>query len=249
MADTYQALLLDLSGVLYEGDHVIDGAAATVRRARDQGLALRFVTNTATQPAAAIEDKLRAIGIDVHDGELFTAPIAAIHYLRQHDLRPYCLIHHALQSDFAALAQDTPDCVVLGDARDDLSYANLNRAFRLCMEGAPLIGIGMNRYFKDDEGLKLDAGAFIHAIEWAAGVEATIMGKPGAAFFQQVVHSTGFAPGQCLMVGDDVESDVIGAIDAGLQGCLVRTGKYRAGDTERLPAGARVIDSIGDLLA
>ena len=105
----------------------------------------------------------------------------------------------------------------------------------------------MNRYFKDEDGLKLDAGPFIRAIEWAADTEAIIMGKPSPAFFEQVVASTPFSANDCLMIGDDVEADVNGAIQAGLQGCLVRTGKFQADDENRLAKGAMVIDSIADL--
>ena len=93
----------------------------------------------------------------------------------------------------------------------------------------------------------LDAGPFIRAIEWAADTRALIMGKPGGSFFQQVVASTPFSADECLMVGDDVFSDVEGAIHAGLRGCLVRTGKYRDGDEAHLPEDAAVVDSIVSL--
>ena len=110
-----------------------------------------------------------------------------------------------------------------------------------------LIGIGLNKCFMDEDGLMLDTGAFIRGLEWAADVDAVIMGKPGRDFFAQVVASTPFAAQDCLMVGDDAVADVCGAIEAGLQGCLVRTGKYRAGDEAKLPAAARVIDRVADL--
>lgn len=244
---TPKAVFFDLSGVLYEGDGAIPGAAAAVARAREQGLVLRFVTNTATRSSENLLRKLQDLKIQVSREELFTAPIAALAYCLQRGLRPYCLVHPAIIAEFAALDQRSPDSVILGDARDDLTYAALNRAFRLCMEGAPLIGIGMNRYFSDENGLNLDAGAFIRALEWAVGTEAVIMGKPSMEFFAEVVHSTGLQPGDCLMVGDDADADVAGAMRAGLRGCLVRTGKYRAGDEDRLPAGARVIDSVREL--
>ena len=244
---TYAALLLDLSGVLYEGTKAIAGATQAVAQARKLGLTLRFVTNTASKPAAAIMADLEQMQIDIRDGELFTAPMAAKAYLQQKKLRPYCLIHEAIKAEFAELDQREPNCVLLGDARDDLTYANLNRAFVLCKQGAPLIGIGMNKYFKDDDGLKLDAGAFIRGIEWAAGTQAIIMGKPSRPFFEQVVASAGIAAGRCLMVGDDVVGDVVGAIDAGIQGCLVKTGKYIAGDEVQLPPAARLIGSIAEL--
>jgi ribonucleotide monophosphatase NagD (HAD superfamily) len=74
------------------------------------------------------------------------------------------------------------------------------------------------------------------------------MGKPGKAFFDQVVASTGCTASECLMIGDDVLGDVEGALNAGLQACLVRTGKYREGDENRIDPPARTLDSIADLM-
>jgi HAD superfamily hydrolase (TIGR01458 family) len=247
MSLSVKALLLDLSGVLYEGDQAITGAAEALSRAREQQRVMRFVTNTATKSATKILSDLAAMGIAIAEEELFTAPIAAKTYIKEQGLRPYCLIHQALHAEFACLPQNEPNCVLIGDAREALTYDNLNKAFRLCQAGAPLIGIGMNRYFKGSDGLMLDAGGFIRLIEWAAGIEATIMGKPSKTFFEQVVASTGFAPRDCVMVGDDVHADVIGAIEAGLQGCLVRTGKYQPGDENLLPDPSQVIPSIATL--
>lgn len=249
MNKSLRALLLDLSGVLYEGSEAIAGSAETIAEARRRKLILRFVTNTATQCADSIRAKLASMGIDIADEELFTAPRAALAYIRQHQLRPFCLLHRALHEEFSSVDQHDPNCVLLGDARDDLNYRNLNRAFRLCKAGAPLIGIGMNKYFRDDDGLKLDAGGFVHLLEWAADVNATVMGKPSEDFFAQVVASTGVPAQHCLMVGDDVRCDVIAAIDAGLQARLVRTGKYQPADEAQLPASGLVLDSIADLFA
>lgn len=241
------AIFFDLSGVLYEGSRQISGAAALVQQARDRGLLLRFVTNTASKSSRQILADLAAMRIDITPDELFTAPIAARNYLRTHQLRPYYLLHAASRTDFDEFDQHNPNCVLLGDARDDLHYQSLNKAFQLCKQGMPLIGVGMNKYFKDEKGLNLDAGPFIRAIEWAADTKAIIMGKPGRAFFTQVVASTPFTAERCLMIGDDVQADVAGASDAGLQACLVRTGKYQPGDEQLLPAGAHLIDSVAEL--
>ncbi|WP_309385408.1 TIGR01458 family HAD-type hydrolase [Cerasicoccus frondis] len=240
-----QAVLFDLSGVLYEGDDVFPGAVDAVRAANDGGKVVRFVTNTATRSTEDILQKMRRLGIPVETGQLFTAPMAARDYAEARNLKPLCLVHPAILSCFDGLAtEDEPDCVIIGDAREGLHYESLNRAFRACQQGAPLIGIGRNKYFSRDGQLMLDAGAFIQAIEWAAGVEAVIMGKPSEDFFTQVVASTGCKASACLMIGDDVEGDVVGAVNAGLQGCLVRTGKYRSSDDDALPVSARVVDSI-----
>ena len=241
------ALFLDLNGVLYDRpDEVLPGAVDTVNWARGRGLPLRFVTNTSTRDEGRIRSDLAGIGIAVEAGELFTAPLAARAWIEQRGLTPHCLVHPALRATFADLAGSAPDCVVLGDARGDLTYDALNRAFRLVMEGAPLVGLGMNRRFREGGEWMLDAGGFIRAIAWAAEVEPVVMGKPSAVFFQQLVADVGVPASECLMVGDDVEADVAAARAAGLVGCLVRTGKYRPGD-ERRCGGALVIGSIADL--
>lgn len=247
MLENCRALFLDLSGVLYEGNTPIAGAADAVRRARARNITLRFLTNTATKNSAEIIRHLQGMDIQIHADELFTAPIAAKHYIQHKKLRPYCLLHPSLHADFADIDQHDPDCVLLGDAREGLHYHTLNRAFQLCKQGAPLIGIGMNKYFKDEQGLQLDAGAFIRAIEWAADTQAIIMGKPGKVFFEQIIASTPYTPDECLMIGDDVESDIQGAVNAGMQACLVRTGKFQPADEALLPAGCGVTDSLIDL--
>ena len=112
------------------------------------------------------------------------------------------------------------------------------------MEGAPLLGVGYNRYFQSGGELLLDTGAFIRAIEFGAGIQATIIGKPDREFFAQVTASTGIPPDRTLMVGDDVFGDVEGALHAGIHACLVRTGKYRAGDEHKISGEFQVADSI-----
>lgn len=248
-APPIQSVLLDLSGVLHEGDRVIPGAATTLQWLKAHGYRVRFVTNTASQSHGQIVAMLRRMGFELHASELFTAAQAARHYLLAHQLKPFCLVHANLLPEFADLQSDSPNCVLLGDARDGLNYANLNRAFQLLQQGFPLIGIGKNKYFKDHKGLQLDAGAFIHALEWASGVQARIVGKPDAYFFSEVVRSTGCRPEACLMVGDDVTGDIQGALLAGLQACLVKTGKFKEADLAELPAQAGLIDSIADLPA
>jgi HAD superfamily hydrolase (TIGR01458 family) len=241
------ALFLDLSGVLYDGDTAIAGAREAVERARARNLVLRFVTNTATKSRAQILDKLRGLGFKLAPDELFTAPDAARAYIQSHRLSPYALVHSSIRREFEALAKGEPDCVVLGDARDDLNYPNLNRVFRLVHAGCPLIAIGENKYFLDGDVLSLDAGPFVHAIAWAADAQPVVMGKPSRAFFNEVVASTGLPTEQCLMIGDDVFGDIEGALNAGLQARLVQTGKYQSGDEQRLQPAALTLESIARL--
>jgi HAD superfamily hydrolase (TIGR01458 family) len=243
----YQALFFDLSGVLYEGQQMISKADKTIQQARQLGMTLRFVTNTASRSQAQIIELLAKFNIAIEPSELFSAPQAAKNYILSHQLRPYCLINDALAADFTDIDQQNPNCVLIGESKDKLNFSNLNKAFQLCQQGMPLIAIGKNRYYQSAEGLCLEAGAFVHGLEWACGQPAIIMGKPSPQFFQQVVASTPFKAEQCLMIGDDVQGDVIAATQAGLNACLVKTGKFQISDVEQLPKHTLLIDSVADL--
>lgn len=240
----FEALLLDLSGVLYDGDTVIPGALEAVRRAQDSPLEVRFITNTSQKTRARLLAHLSGLGFEVAPDQLFTAVDAARQWLRERQLRPWCLVHRDIAGEFADFDSRNPDAVFVADAAEGFTYRSLNRAFQLCMAGAPLLGVGYNRYYKSGDALLMDVGAFLRAIEFAAGVEATIVGKPNAEFFHQVLATTGAAPGRTLMVGDDVVGDVEGALNAGLGACLVRTGKYRAGDEAKVAGRFSVVDSV-----
>lgn len=240
----YAGVLLDIGGVLYEGKQPVPGAVQALGRLREAGLPLRFVTNTSRATREQVADKLCRLGFEVSAGEIYTAPNAAADACRERGLHPMLVIHPALEPDLAGMDDATPDAVLVGDAGEYFTYPRLNAAFRLLLEGAPLLALARNRYFRDDDGLALDMGPFVAALEYAAGVEAEIFGKPSAAFFREAVRSLGVPAGQVLMVGDDVQSDVCGAVEAGLHGVLVRTGKFRDGDEAALPGGAQVADDF-----
>ncbi|QLC72104.1 TIGR01458 family HAD-type hydrolase [Pseudomonas sp. LPB0260] len=231
-----QAVLLDISGVLYQDTQAIPGSVQAVRTLQAKGYPLRLVTNTSRLTAAEIHRQLLAMGYALQPEEIYSAPRAMRHYLQAHGLRPYCLIHRNLEAEFADLLElPAPNAVVIGDAAERFDYAHLERAFHLLLDGAPLLAMGDNRYFRYQGALRLDAGPFVRALEYAAGVQAKVLGKPSPAFFAGALEELGVAAGQALMIGDDVESDVLGAQRAGLQACLVQTGKYRAGDQARAP--------------
>ena len=237
-------VLLDLGGVFYEGARLLPGAQDALARLRASGLALRFVTNTSRQSRAALLQELGRLGLEVAADELLTPASAARAVLLERGLRPLLLIHPGLAPDFDGLDLHQPNAVVVGDAGDHFSYAGLNQAFRLLHAGAPLLALGRNRYFKETDGLSLDAGPFVAALEYAAGVSAELLGKPAPALFAAALRPLGCSPAEAVMIGDDVEADVNGALAAGLRGILVRTGKYRPGDETRLASGGEVVDDI-----
>ncbi|AJD48008.1 HAD family hydrolase [Isoalcanivorax pacificus W11-5] len=246
-----KAVFLDLAGVLYEGRRAIPGAQDAVARLQASPLTLRFVTNTSRRSRAQVLDDLAQLGFDIAPDTLFTAPLAARQWLVRRGHRPLLLVHPDIECEFAGLSQADPDAVLLADAEDRLNYRNLDNAFRLLMTGAPLLAIGINRYFKTEDGLHLDAGPFVRALEFATGTQAVVAGKPATDFFREVLNDAGCAPEEALMVGDDVHGDVEGALDAGLRAMLVQTGKYRPGDEDRIqgvfgvrPSITEVVDAV-----
>lgn len=239
-----RGVLLDISGVLYEGERAVPGATETFRRLVGSRRPLRLVTNTTRRPKRVVIERLVRMGFDITPEHLFTAAEAARTYLQAEGLIIYPLIHPALEEEFADLSGPKANAVLVADAGDRFSYANLNTAFRLLMDGAPLLAIAANRYFREEDGLSLDAGPFVRALEFAAATEATLFGKPAPAFFEAALKDLGCAASEAVMIGDDVEADVNGAIAAGLRGILVKTGKYRNGDDERVIEGGEAVFDI-----
>lgn len=243
-SSSLKAVCLDLAGVLYQGPTALPGAREALATLRATGLPLRFVTNTSQRNRLQILNDLETLALDIHPSELFTAPQAAHDYLKHHSLTPYCLIHPNLKQEFAELETNQPNAVLLGDAGDKFDYDHLDKAFRLLQAGASLVAIGDNRYYQLDDGLHLDAGPFVHALEYASGQTAIITGKPSRTFFEQVLNSLGTPAEETLMVGDDIHGDVEGALHVGMQASLVQTGKYREGDENRIEGDFRVETDI-----
>ncbi len=240
-------LLLDISGVLYNGTQVISGAREAVNRCRADGIPIRFLTNTTRRPKRLIVERLNQFGFAAEANEVMTPSQAACDWLHQNGYSPHLLVHPDLKEDFQGVAQGKPAAVVLGDAGQSFNYENLNAAFRALDQGAPFLALAANRVFRDADGaLSLDAGAFVHGLEYAAQIEAQVLGKPSPSFFQAASTSMGLTRAEVIMIGDDAENDVAGALKAGVgKAILVRTGKYRDGQEKRYePAPSFVADDI-----
>jgi HAD superfamily hydrolase (TIGR01458 family) len=248
-----RGLLIDLDGVLYVEEEPIAGAVEAVDSLREAGLGLRFVTNTTARSHRQTLERLGRLGFGVEAEELVTPAVLARRRCSERGHQRVALImNEQVKEDFEGLseADDEVDAVIMGDLGEAFGFEILNRAFRLVMDGAELIALQKNRFWRTPDGLSLDAGPFVAAIEYASGTEALVVGKPAASFFELVLAGLATEPGESAMVGDDVETDVGGAIEAGLAGILVRTGKYREDFVRRSGVEpTATIDSIVDLPA
>jgi HAD superfamily hydrolase (TIGR01458 family) len=246
-----RAVLADLEGTVYEAGKPVPDAAHALAALTSSGVALVFITNTTSRPRSQLVEELKAMGIPAEPGRILTAPRAARDYLMSRGWRRcHLMVRPAVREDFegVAHADDAPDAVVVGDLGEDFSYERLNRAFRLLIAGAGFVTLARNRFYQAADGLVLDQGPFVAALELAAGRPATLVGKPSAEFFRAAMRLAGGEPSQIAVVGDDLDVDVGGGQALGMRGILVRTGKFREEDVARSPFRAdAVIDSIADL--
>jgi phospholysine phosphohistidine inorganic pyrophosphate phosphatase len=247
--DRIQGCLIDLDGTVYQEGRAIDGAASAITALRRAGVPFRFATNTTRMPRTALASRLTRLGIPAGPEEILSAPSAAARWLRSRGVeRVRLLLARETWGEFEGMTIDerSPQYVVVGDLAEEWTFEVLNGAFRNLMEeGAGLLAIQRNRYWRTVGGLSLDAGPFVAALEYGSGKTATLAGKPSAAFFEAAARELGLPPGRIAVIGDDLEGDVLGARVAGMIGVAVRTGKYRPEDEERIRAAADlVVDSL-----
>ena len=272
-----RAALIDLSGTLHVSTSPIPGAVEACRRLQSLNVPVKFLTNTSKTSSSDLLRILRDMGFGTDcipdASSIMTSVTAARSLLLEHKLRPMCLVEDILLEDLLGVdtSEADPNCVLVGLSPSAFTYDRLNAAFRLLMKMSdeedgqvatedkgktisPLIAIHRGKYLRDGDGdLSLGPGGFVSCLEEASGIPAITVGKPSASFFRSAISDwveQGISPEEILMVGDDVEQDVNGAIRAGIGvGVLVKTGKYREGDEENLLDNGLACDNFKDAVS
>lgn len=242
-----KGLLMDLDGTLYTGNVPIEGAHKTLTSLKDAGISYRYVTNTTRRSRREIVARLGDMGFPALEELVFTPATAANIKLRGHSCYP--LVSETLLEDLNGLefSSVSPEFVLMGDLGENFTYVRLDAAFRHLMGGAELVALQKNRYWEKVDGLSLDAGPFVAALEYASGKVATVIGKPELPFFRAALADLGLNACEVAMVGDDAHADVVGGQKAGLLGIQVKTGKYRVGMEIPEAEPDLVLDSIASL--
>lgn len=240
-----KGLLIDLDGTLFVGDDPMPGAREAIQNIKSADIQIRYVTNTTRRPRRLVAQHLRAMGFDLEDREIFTPARAAAGLIAGGSC--FALVDDSLREDLdgISLTGQRPEYVLMGDLGDGFTYERLDAAFRHLMDGAELVALQKNRYWQTPDGLSLDAGPFVAALEYASGKTATVVGKPERGFFGLALREMALQASEAAMIGDDPEADVAGARRAGLVGIQVRTGKWRPGVGDE--GADLVLDSFADL--
>ena len=243
------AFLFDLDGVFYNDTQPIPGGAEVVAQFRTQGVPFRFVTNTTSKGRDSLARKLRSFGVSAEASEIFCPAVAASTFLREQGASGVFFTSDDTRAEFDNVRENLsqPDYVVLGDLGDEWTYAKLNQALRYLLNGAQLIALGMSRYWRANDGPRLDVGPIATAFSYATGQPPIVLGKPARDFFLMAALDMQVDAAECAMVGDDIVTDIGGAQAAGMQTILVRTGKFRPQDLDGAIKPDVMIDSIADL--
>jgi HAD superfamily hydrolase (TIGR01458 family) len=243
------SILLDVDGVLHVSGEAIPGAPEAVAELRDSGHTLRFVSNNSTRPRARLAAELREIGFELDDTELQTTPGAAARELE--GKRVLALVMAAIVPDLEGLelVGDHAEAVLIGGCDETVepnqvfSYMNLARAFAEIQMGASFYCLHKNKWWQTSRGPMLDSGAFVAGLEYATGVEATVLGKPSPSYFAAALDALDAEPERTWLVTDDVEEDVRAARLFGMRTALMRTGKFRPEALETAEASPDILAS------
>jgi HAD superfamily hydrolase (TIGR01458 family) len=226
-----RGVVLDMEGVLHIDWEPLPGSTEAVGELRATGLELGILTNTTGKSRHDMAERLRAMGMEFAPERIVTAAWATAEHLRtaHPGARVHALVEGGVSDDLQGLdLVDDPaeaDIVVLGGPDGSWTYDRLNAVFRALRGGAQLVAMQRNRWWTTATGPALDAGMFVAGLEYAAQVEATVVGKPSPEIYAAACAALGAEPAAALMVGDDLESDLPPARSIGMRTCLVRTGK------------------------
>jgi len=231
-------ILIDVDGVLHVSGEPIAGAPEAARRLRENGHRVLFVTNTTTRSRTQLTEMLRSHRMELEEDEVQTAASAAVRALR--GKRVLALTMQAIAGELSELelVGEGADAVLLGGADETpetnlvFSYMNLARAFAELELGASLYCLHRNRWWQTRRGPLLDAGAFVAGLEYAAQVEAVVLGKPSRSYFDAACEALDSDAELTWMVGDDIDIDIAGAQGVGMRTILVRTVKFRPDEVE-----------------
>lgn len=247
-----KGFVLDIDGVLHLGGAPIAGAPEAVAFLRERGYGLCFLTNVTASNRAARAARLREYGIDADPGEILTASSVTADWLCRRGLtRIQLLLTGSGRDEFADFETDAdhPQAVVMGELGDDLQPALLNRALGALLGGAKLVAMQKNRYWLHQGQRLLDVGAYVTALEFAAGVRAAVVGKPAPHGYHAALRLLNLPAEQTAMVADDLAVDLAGARAVGMLTVLVENGEYGTASAQQGEPPHLALPSIAHLPA
>jgi HAD superfamily hydrolase (TIGR01458 family) len=254
MTDKIKTVLLDIYGTVYVEGQWLPGAKETVNWLIKNQINFKFITNTTLKNRQMLHQTFKNGGMDISPESFFIPICAANAWLNQQAINSdiLALIHSSQKEELTGLSpieSGQAKYVLVGDMGDEWNIDIMNEALHALLGGAKLLALQKNPYWLASDGFKLDNGSFIAALEYGAGVRCEMFfGKPNGIFFQMALAESRTSPSEAIMVGDEIETDILGAYKCGIKGVLIKTGKFRPDDVKKLDSSdSTVINSIKDL--
>lgn len=247
--------LIDMDGVIYRGTELIPGAERFIAELLELELPFFFLTNNSQRTRRDVVTKLRRLGISVGESHIFTCAMATARFLASQ--KPggtaYVIgeggLLNALHENGYAVVDHDPDYVVIGEGRT-VTYEMVERAIRMVLDGAKLIATNLDPTCPTQDGLRPGCGAIVAMLETATGRKAFSVGKPSAVMMRAARKELGLDASRTTMIGDTMDTDILGAVQLGYRAILVLSGGT---SREDLAAYAyrpdMVVESIADLSA
>lgn len=228
-----RGFLIDIDGVLYIENQRLPGALEAIQYLNENNIPYLLCTNTSRRSRYSLLSNLHRMGFQVDLETIFPAPYAAARWLKSQEVQTiYLLLRGDAYREFTdfKVTANKPDYLVIGDIGEDLTFDKLNHAFRLVIGGTRMLALQKNRFWQRKDGLAMDAGAIVAALEYATRKRARVIGKPSRDFFVQALKQLGLAANEVAVIGDDLETDIRGGARVGMFTIAVQTGKFRAED-------------------
>jgi len=246
-----KGVILDIDGVLEFQGRVYPGAVGTINALKDRGIVLRFLTNSTLKSRASCVAGLREAGFRIDVDEVITASYATAVYLDE--VKPsscWIMLEREGLDEFSRFAHDEEkaEVIVVGDNRSRFDFDHLNKALRLLLSGARLVGMTPELIDSSMGAPELNVGSWARMLEEASGVKATYVGKPSRYVFELTLRSMALSKDEVVMVGDRICSDIKGASDFGIRSILLRTGEFDERDLDGDIRPDYVFDSITEVL-
>jgi NagD protein len=245
--------LIDMDGVIYRDNQLIPGAARFIAELQEASVPFMFLTNNSQRTRRDMVTKLHRLGIDVGEENVFTCAMATARYLASQ--KPYGTafvigeggLLHALHNNGYSVVDKDPDYVVIGEGRT-ISFEMVERALNLVLGGAKLVATNMDPNCPTSGGTRPGCGAIVAMIEAASGIKAFSVGKPSPIMMRDARKELGLDAGHTIMIGDTMETDILGGVQMGYHTVLVLSGSTKPEDLKSYAYGpSKIVDSLAHL--
>jgi NagD protein len=251
--------LIDMDGVLYRGSELIPGADVFIRHLRSRNIPFRLLTNNSQRTRRDVVAKVARLGIDVEEEHIFTSAMATARFLAQQKPNGTAFVIGegglltALHQNGYAVVDHEPDYVVVGEGRT-FNLELVEAAVRMILGGSKLIATNLDPNCPTHNGVRPGCGAMVAMLEIATGVKAFSVGKPSPVMMRAARKELGLATDETTMIGDTMETDILGGVQLGFHTVLVLSGGTKADDLKRynyrpdvvVDSLAEIADRLGD---